>query len=81
LPQLSIKNNVVTFGPPRGCKVPEFDTRLEEVLMFVDEPRLGPAIVQVFEGAHILLALRTNGYYERKDKLPQAMMTVGDFPG
>ncbi len=81
LPQLTIKNNIVSFGPPRGFQVPEFETRLEEVMMFVNEDRWGPLIVQIFDGAHILLALRVNGYYERKHRLPRPMMTVGDYPG
>ena len=47
--------------------------------MFVNEPRLGPAMVQAFTGAHILLALRTFNYYEKKTKL-SPMMTVKSFP-
>jgi hypothetical protein len=44
-----------------------------------NEPQLGPKMVQAFTGAHILLALRTYNYYERKTKMP-SMMTVRNFP-
>jgi hypothetical protein len=81
LPQLQIKNNVVSFLAARGFPVPMFSTRLEEVMMFVNEPRLGATIATVFDGAHLLLHLGANAYYERKNKIDGPLMTVGNYPG
>lgn len=81
LPQLQIKNNAISFLASRGFAVPKFSTRLEEVMMFVNEPKLGPTIATVFDGAHILLHLGANAYYERRHKLKGPLMTVGNYPG
>jgi hypothetical protein len=81
MPQLTIVENVVSFGAPLGFEVPRFETRLEEILMFFNEPRLGPTIVQALEGGHLLLAIRVNRYYEKLHNFDTPMMVVHHFPG
>ena len=81
LPQLQIKNNVVSFLASRGFAVPKFSTRLAEVMMFVNEPKLGATTATVFDGAHLLLHLGANAYYERRHKIDGPLMTVGNYPG
>jgi hypothetical protein len=81
LPQLEIKRNVVTFSAARGFSVPACETQLEEAMMLVRVPWLGPLVLEIFDGAHLLLSLRVDQYYGRKHKLSTPMMTIGDYPG
>ena len=50
-------------------------------MMLVRVPWLGPLVLEIFDGAHLLLSLRVDQYYERKHKLSTPMMTIGDYPG
>ncbi|HVZ73587.1 MAG TPA: hypothetical protein VHJ20_14510 [Polyangia bacterium] len=77
--RLRIKDNVVTFDPPLGFAVPEFDTRLEAVLALTRTPGVCEEAVRILEGGHLLLGLRVNQHYERLHGLG-SMMTIPEFP-
>ena len=64
MPRLRIlEENVVSFDPPLGFTVPSFETALAEAMMFVNEPRLGAAIIEAFDAGCILLHLRMDQHY------------------
>jgi hypothetical protein len=73
-------NNVVSYDPPLGFDVPECEHMLEEAMMLVQDPRVIQQAILTFEGAHLLLGLRVNEYYQRSLNMAQPMMTIGRFP-
>ncbi|MGO9291146.1 MAG: hypothetical protein ACLP66_16120 [Polyangia bacterium] len=67
LPQMRVLDeNVVSFDPARGFAVPSFGTAIEEAMMFVNEPRLGAAMVEAFDAGCILLHLRIHQHHAKR---------------
>ncbi len=67
LPQMRVlEENVVSFDPARGFAVPSFETALGEAMMFVNEPRLGAAMIEAFDAGCLLLHLRIDQHHAKR---------------